>query len=91
MTSLFANGSICDDDGCSLFGGIDWTWGCAYAARAQSNGYDGSNAADLADTAFEGSVASMVRAAEHDAAQSSGSGLVTTADSFCTGAAVPNP
>jgi len=54
--TLWANGSICDDDGCSLFGAISSDWACPAGARSGSNG---SNAPYQPDDAYYGSVASM--------------------------------
>lgn len=90
-STLFANGSICDDNGCSLFGAIDWTWACAFAARGGSNGSDGSNDPYQPDNAFWGSVSSMIGIAEHNAAEGGGDGLVWTEDSYCAGYTTPDP
>jgi prepilin-type N-terminal cleavage/methylation domain-containing protein len=88
--TLFANGSICDDDGCSAFGPIVWSWACAPGAIGNSSGYDGSNAAyQLADTPFDGAVSSMIGDADHDAAEADGDGLVDTTDAYCTGFPTP--
>jgi hypothetical protein len=90
-STLFANGSICDDDGCSLFGAIDWTWACAFGARGGSNGNDGSNDPYQPDNAFWGSVSSMIAVADHNAAEQDGDGLVSTQDSYCVGYTTPDP
>jgi len=88
-STLFANGSICDDFGCSTFGPIGWNWGCAFGARSGSNGTDGNNAPYQPDNAYDQSVSSMIGAADQDA--SVGDGHVTTSDSYCSGFPVPNP
>lgn len=84
--TLFANGSICDDDGCSIFGPIVWSWACPTSAVGGSSGYDGRNADyQVADTPYDGAVDSMIAEADHDAAEADGDGLVYTNDSYCTG------
>jgi len=89
--TLFANGSVCDDDGCSAFGPIDWTWGCAFGARSGSSGTGGSNAPYESYGAFDGEVSSMIGKAFHDAAEGDGDGNVVTTDSYCVGFPAPNP
>ena len=91
MSTLFANGSICDDNGCSAFGPLDWSWGCPFGGRSGSTGNGGSNAPYQPDNAYDQSVISMVAAAFHDAAEGDGDGLVATSDSYCAGFPVPNP
>lgn len=90
-STLFANGSLCDDNGCSLFGAIDWMWACSFGARGGSNGSDGSNEPYQPYNAFWGSVASMIAVADHNAAEGNGDGLVSTADSYCAGYTTPDP
>lgn len=88
-STLFANGSLCDDGGCSLIGGpIDWNWGCPFAARA---GASGVTVPHLLEEAFLDSTLSTIAQAFHDAAQNSGNGLVAFDDSYCTGFTAPNP
>jgi prepilin-type N-terminal cleavage/methylation domain-containing protein len=90
-STLFANGSICDDNGCSLFGAIDWTWACPFGARSGSNGSDGNNDPYQPDNAFWSSVSSMIAIADHNAAEEDGDGLVSTQDSYCVGYTTPDP
>jgi hypothetical protein len=91
-STLFADGSICDDGGCTIIGGaIDWTWGCAFAARLGTNGLDGANPAFQRYSPYVQSVQSMIAFAEHDAAQGSGTGSIATADTYCTGVAGLGP
>jgi hypothetical protein len=88
--TLFANGSICDDDSCSQFGAIVWSWACPAGAIGSSSGYDGSNAAyQVADTPFDGAVGAVIGNADHDAAEADGDGLVYTNDAYCTGFPTP--
>ncbi|HEV8019910.1 MAG TPA: prepilin-type N-terminal cleavage/methylation domain-containing protein [Candidatus Lustribacter sp.] len=89
-STLFANGSICDDNGCSLFGAIDWTWACPFGARGGSNGNDGSNDPYQPDNAYWSSVSSMIAVADHNAAEGDGDGLVSTQDSYCAGYTTPD-
>lgn len=89
--TLFADGSICDDDGCSNVGAIVWTWACARAGISGTTGNDGNNAPYQPDNAFDGAVGSMIADADHDAAEADGDGLVTTVDSYCIGFTTPNP
>jgi prepilin-type N-terminal cleavage/methylation domain-containing protein len=84
-STLFANGSICDDDGCSMAGPIDWTWACPFGGRSGSTGNDGSNPPYQPDAPYDGTVQSMIGAADHDAAEGNGDGVVSTEDSYCVG------
>jgi prepilin-type N-terminal cleavage/methylation domain-containing protein len=90
-STLFADGSICDDYGCSLVGPIAWVWGCPFSGRSGSNGYDGSNAPYQPDTPYDASASAMIGRADQDAAEAGGSGIVSTEDSYCAGFPVPNP
>ena len=90
-STLFANGSICDDDGCSIFGPVDWTWACAFGTRSGSNGYNESNYPYQHDNAYDQTVLSMVDDADHDGAEGDGDGIVSTSDSYCVGFTTPNP
>ena len=90
-STLFADGSICDDDGCSLVSAIAWSWACAPAARSGSNGNDGSNYPYQPDNGYVGTVDSMIADADHDAAEGNGDGLVDTSDSYCVVYTTPNP
>lgn len=89
--TLFADGSICDDDGCSLVGAIVWSWACSAGALGGSSGNDGSNAPYQPDNAYDGSVGSMIADADHDAAEGDGDGRVYTNDSYCVGFTTPHP
>jgi prepilin-type N-terminal cleavage/methylation domain-containing protein len=90
-STLFANGSICDDNGCSTFGPIVWGWACPFAGQSGSAGRDGSNVPYQTDNAFDQSVDSMIAIAEHNAAEGNGDGNVSTTDSYCAGFTTPNP
>ena len=90
--TLFSDGSICDDDGCSIFGATAWSWACPLADIGSSTGYDGRNAAyQVADNAFDDAVGSMIRDADQNAAEGDGDGLVTTNDYYCAGFTTPPP
>lgn len=91
ISTLFADGSICDDGGCSVVTAIAWTWACPAAARGGSTGNDGSNAPYQPDTSYGGSVSSTISAADHNAAEGNGDGLVWTEDSYCVGFPDPSP
>jgi prepilin-type N-terminal cleavage/methylation domain-containing protein len=90
-STLFADGSICDDNGCSIFGPIVWSWACPFAAQSGSQGRDGSNFPYQPDNGFDVSVESMIGIAEHNAAEGNGDGNVLTGDSYCVGFPAPNP
>jgi prepilin-type N-terminal cleavage/methylation domain-containing protein len=88
-STLFANGAICDDDGCSGGGPVDWRWGCPFAGRSGSDGNGGNNPPYQQDTPYFGSVYAMIGIADHDAAEDDGSGFVDTNDSYCVGFVLP--
>jgi len=90
ISTLFADGVVCDDYGCGPGGPLDWTWACAFGARSGSNGLNGSNAPYQTENAFEASVSSMLVLAGHDAAEGDGDGIVSTGDSYCVGYPLPN-
>jgi hypothetical protein len=90
-STLFADGSICDDNGCSIFTTIGWTWACPFSGEGGSNGNDGSNYPYQPDNAFDGSVSSMIGYADHDASEGNGDGHVATSDSYCAGFTTPHP
>lgn len=90
-STLFANGSICDDYGCSTFGPIVWGWACPFAGRSGSYGRDGSNFPYQPDNAFDESVYSMIAIAEQNAGEGNGDGNVSSGDSYCVGFTTPNP
>jgi hypothetical protein len=90
--TLFADGSICGDDECGIFGAITWTWACPIGNVGSSTAYDGRNAAyQVADTSFDGAVDAMIAQADQDAAEGDGDGLVSTDDYYCPGFPVPQP
>ncbi|MGA2393237.1 MAG: prepilin-type N-terminal cleavage/methylation domain-containing protein [Candidatus Lustribacter sp.] len=89
--TLFADGSICDDDGCSLIGAIVWSWACPAGALSGSSGNDGSNYPYQPDNAYDGAVSSMIADADHNAAEGDGDGRVYTNDSYCAGFTTPHP
>jgi hypothetical protein len=89
-STLFADGSICDDDGCSVVGPLDWEWACPFAGRSGSNGTGGSNLPyQQQDVPYVGSTFSIIGIAYHDAAENNGSGVVYTEDSYCVGFTLP--
>jgi hypothetical protein len=88
-STLFADGSICDDDGCSAGGPLDWVWACPFAGRSGSSGTGGSNLPYQQDTPYFGSAFAMIGLAYHDAAENNGSGVVYTSDSYCVGFTLP--
>jgi prepilin-type N-terminal cleavage/methylation domain-containing protein len=89
-STLFADGSICDDYGCNGSSAPrDWIWACPFAARSGSDGNGGSNPPYQQDTPYFGSVYAMIGIADHDAAQNDGSGFVDTNDSYCVGFVLP--
>jgi prepilin-type N-terminal cleavage/methylation domain-containing protein len=90
-STLFAGGSICDDNGCSIFGPIVWNWACPFAAQSGSQGRDGTNFPYQPDNGFDVSVESMIGMAVQNAAEGNGDGNVVTGDSYCVGFPAPNP
>jgi prepilin-type N-terminal cleavage/methylation domain-containing protein len=91
MSTLFANGSICDDNGCSIFGPIDWNWACPFAGRSGSNGHNGTNVPYQPDNSYEISVQSMIAIAEQNGAEGNGDDIISTSDSYCVGFTTPDP
>jgi prepilin-type N-terminal cleavage/methylation domain-containing protein len=89
--TLFANGSICDDDGCSLFGAIAWTWGCAPSSILSTSGTYGRNLPYQQNNGFQTAVGSMLGYAFHDAGEGSGDGIVYSYDAYCAGFPPPDP
>ena len=87
-TTLFANGNICDDNGCMAVA-IDWSWGCTFDARNGSSGTNGANPPFASFNPYDASAGQMLALAYHDAAQGDGSGVVSTLDTYCTGVAEP--
>ena len=90
-STLFANGSICDDNGCSIFGPIDWNWACPFAGRSGSNGHNGTNAPYQPDNSYDVSVQSMIAIAEQNGAEGNGDDIISTSDSYCVGFTTPDP
>ena len=88
--TLFANGSICDDGGCSARGPIAWAWGCAFDARRGTDGTNGTNPPYQTYNPYFVSVGQTIAFAFHDAAEGSGTGIVSTSDAYCTGVAAPS-
>jgi len=89
--TLFANGSICDDDGCNLLGPIDWIWACAPSSVVTTSGTFGSNVPYQPDSGFATAVGSMLGYAFHDAGENNGDGIVWTYDGYCAGFPAPAP
>lgn len=89
-TTLFANGTICDDAGCGALGPIDWAWGCAFDARRGTEGTNGTNPPFETFNPYFTSVGQTIAFAFRDAAEGNGTGIVSTSDSYCLGVVAPS-
>jgi hypothetical protein len=88
--TLYANGSICDDDGCSLFGDVNGLWACGPPAFTTTSWLYGRNPPYQQDPGYLGAVDSMMGYAFHDASENDGDGIVYTNDYYCAGFPTPN-